>query len=282
MAEKTRVEIGRRADLGADCANCAGLCCVALAFARSADFGHDKDAGEPCMHLEHDFRCRIHPELRQRGYAGCTVFDCFGAGQKVTQQTFGGDDWRDSGIRGDMFAVFPIVRRLQQLLWYLDVAIALPGAEQFRPALVGAFESVEKVTLLAPDELKLIETDDHFDRVRPLLMEASTAARSRYPAAPARIAGRPIGPRSDLLGARLRNADLRGADLRAALLIGADLRGANMRGTDVIGADFRDADLRGADLSSAIYLTQVQANSAKGDARTRLPVGLAAPSHWAH
>jgi hypothetical protein len=34
MATRTRVEPGRRADLGADC---FGLCCVALAFTRSAE-----------------------------------------------------------------------------------------------------------------------------------------------------------------------------------------------------------------------------------------------------
>ncbi len=73
----------RRLRLQADCENCFGLCCVALPFAASADFAIDKDAGKPCENLQSDFRCGIHNSLRQRGFRGCTVYDCFGAGQKV-------------------------------------------------------------------------------------------------------------------------------------------------------------------------------------------------------
>ena len=47
-----------------------------------------------------------------------------------------------------------------------------------------------------------------------------------------------------LLGAYLRDADLRGADL-----FRADLRGADLFRADLRGADLRGADLRGANLS---------------------------------
>ncbi|MFI2708048.1 pentapeptide repeat-containing protein, partial [Nocardioides sp. CER28] len=128
MSAPTRIALGVREDLGADCARCFGLCCVALAFARSADFPVDKAAGEPCVHLDDADACGIHGELRQRGFKGCTVFDCFGAGQKVSRHTFGGRSWRDDPADGArMFQVFPIVRRLHELLWYLDGAIALTG-----------------------------------------------------------------------------------------------------------------------------------------------------------
>jgi hypothetical protein len=280
MAGKTFVELGRRADLSADCANCVGLCCVALAFDRSAAFAYDKEPGEPCVHLEQDFRCKIHPVLRERGFTGCTVFDCFGAGQKVTQQTFDGRSWREDGVRGDMFAVFPIVRRLQQLLWYLDAALAFPGVDPLRAELTAAFSAVEALTLSDAAALLRIDTDDEYDAARPLLLRASEAARSRYPQPLGKGGGRPIRPGADLVGANLRGADLRGADLRAALLLGADLRSADLRGADLIGADLRDADVAGADLSETLFLTQMQVNSARGSSGTRLPAGFVRPSHW--
>jgi uncharacterized protein YjbI with pentapeptide repeats len=269
---RTPVELGRRDDLTADCANCFGLCCVALAFSRSADFGFDKSAGEPCVHLEPDYRCEIHPQLRETGFKGCSVFDCFGAGQKVSRQTFGGRSWRDDeSTRAAMFATFPLVRRLQELLWYLDVAHGLPGVEALRPRLTDARAEIEALTLLTAEEIG--DVDARADEVRPLLLEASAIARSRYGVDSTRR-----GP--DLVGAALSGADLRGADLRGCLLIGADLRGADLRGTDLLGADLRDAQLAGADLSEAIFVTQVQLNSARGDAGTRVPAGLRAPSHW--
>ncbi|CAM5481560.1 hypothetical protein SHIRM173S_07111 [Streptomyces hirsutus] len=77
--------------LRGDCAQCFGLCCVALPFTASAAFAVDKEAGRPCRNLREDHRCGIHARLRQEGFSGCTVYDCFGAGQKVSQVTFGGE-----------------------------------------------------------------------------------------------------------------------------------------------------------------------------------------------
>ena len=113
--------------LTADCANCFGLCCVAPAFAKSADFAIDKRAGQPCPNLKSDFGCRIHETLRPQGFPGCTSYDCFGAGQHVAQATFAGVSWRDDPDSAEtMFAVFDVMRQLHELLWYLNEARTLP------------------------------------------------------------------------------------------------------------------------------------------------------------
>ena len=83
------------------------------AFAASADFAIDKPAGDPCPNLRADFRCGIHTELRDRGFPGCTVYDCFGAGQQIAQETFGGRDWRTHPeLAAAMFASFGVMREL--------------------------------------------------------------------------------------------------------------------------------------------------------------------------
>lgn len=87
--EPTTVPGDGRETLRADCANCFALCCVALTLTASSDFAIDKDAGRPCPNLQDDFRCGIHTRLRPKGFSGCTVYDCFGAGQKVSQETYG-------------------------------------------------------------------------------------------------------------------------------------------------------------------------------------------------
>jgi hypothetical protein len=273
------IERGDRADLAADCARCVGLCCVALAFARSSEFAFDKAAGDPCVNLDVDHRCRIHPELRERGFSGCTVFDCFGAGQKVTQHTFGGGDWRERPeLRGEMFAVFPIMRQLHELLWYIDEAARMPAATALRPQLDAARDEVALVADTPADRILGIDVDDLRAPVAELLRVASRLTREAN--APATAPDRRITPGADLLGANLARRDLRGAELRGALLIAADLSGADLSFAELIGADLRDANIAGADLRSAIYLTQVQINAAKGDARTLLPDGLLRPTHW--
>jgi len=82
--------------LQGDCENCFGMCCVALPFAASSDFAMNKEAGKPCQNLREDFRCGVHSSLRERGFRGCTVYDCFGAGQKVSQMTGGKSQVRRS------------------------------------------------------------------------------------------------------------------------------------------------------------------------------------------
>lgn len=275
---RTRVALGRRADLGADCANCFGLCCVALAFAKSADFPFDKDAGDPCTNLDDADGCRIHPHLRERGFAGCTVFDCSGAGQKVSQHTFAGRSWRDDAeTQRSMFATFPIVRRLHDLLRYLDEAVALAGGQADTRRWLDAFDRVRRLSDGTPDELAVLDVDAEFDRARPFLLEASEIARADGPTGP--VDPRLV-PGADLVGADLRGTDLRGRTLRGGLAIVADLRGTTLDRCDLLGVDLRDADLRGADLRGAVFLTQMQVNAARGDDGTRLPPGFQRPGHW--
>lgn len=261
--------------LRADCARCAGLCCVAPAFTRSVDFALDKPAGRPCSNLAQDFRCGIHTELRSRGFRGCTVYDCFGAGQRITRETFGGRDWRrEPAIASQMFAAFASVRALHELLWYLTEALALPAVRPVSGELQDAYDATEALADGTPDDLAGLDVDRHRAVVNPLLQRASELARAG--------AGRPPDHRgADLVGARLRGADLRRANLRGAVLIGADLRGADLHLADVTGADLRDVDVRGADLGEALFLTQAQADASRGDAATRLPLALHHPAHWA-
>lgn len=282
VGTRTRVELGRREDLGADCANCFGLCCVALAFAVSADFPLDKPAGEPCPNLDDHDACRVHAQLRRRGFKGCTVFDCFGAGQKTSRHTFAGRSWRDDEqTRTAMFTAFPIIRRLHELLWYLDQAIALVEADNrdLTPWLQ-RFERLRELSDLPDGRLLDLDVDAEYARTRPLLVQASEIARQQVPSRPGRRGTAGIGPQRNLMGARLAQADLRGACLRGSTLIAANLTGARLARCDLLGVDLRDADLSGADLVDAIYLTQMQVNSARGDATTLLPAGFQRPAHW--
>nr|WP_156000958.1 pentapeptide repeat-containing protein [Streptomonospora sp. PA3] len=259
----------------ADCSACVGLCCAALPFSASADFPVDKAAGQPCTHLREDYGCGIHARLREHGYRGCTVFDCFGAGQQVSQATFRGRSWRDDpGTARAVFDAFAVLRQLHELLWYLDEARSLPTSAPLDSDLRQVQEETAQLTRAGAGELRAAEPDRLRERARPLLRRASALAREQAPGPGRDLAG------ADLLGADLRGADLRGAELRGALLIAADLRGADLRRADVIGADLRDARIGGADLGSALFLTGPQAAAARGDAATRLPPALERPDHW--
>jgi len=260
--------------LRADCANCAALCCVAPGFSASADFAIDKAPGQPCPHLDAGFRCSIHAQLRPRGFPGCAAYDCFGAGQHVTQGTFGGSDWRQNPrIAAGMFAAFAVMRPLHELLWYVTEALALEAAGPVHGDLAGASREIHRLIQGGPGDLAGLDVGALRQRVIPWLRRASELVRGDI--SPERdLAG------ADLIGQHLRGRDLRRASLRGAHLVGTDLTGADLRGADLTGADLRGADLRGADLTAALFLHQSQLDAARGDTSTRLARPLQVPSHW--
>jgi len=265
-------------DFKADCSNCFGLCCVALPYANSADFAYDKASGTPCHNLQSNYSCSIHRHLRQKGFKGCTVYECFGAGQKVSQITYEGNDWREHPeLAQEMFDVFPIMQQLYEMLLYLNEALYIEETQPIKDDLQKTIFKIESLTNLSPEELLNLDVPKHRFSVNELLLHSSKLVRGSVPRPKKQ---RKFGRGADLIGARLSGADLRGANLRGALLIAADLSRADLRYSDLIGADLRDANLSGANLTGSIFLTQAQVNSAIGDRQTKLPHSLRIPNHW--
>lgn len=247
---------------------------MALPFARSADFPVDKPAGTPCRNLLADDRCGIHDRLRERGWTGCTVYDCFGAGQHVSQVTFAEVSWRDDPATAAlMFAALPVVHQLHEMLTHLrEAGRLLPQASRLESLVRKVLDLTDQPvhTLLGTD-LPAVRGE-----VGALLRGVSEEVRREHPRP--RPVPRRFAPGADLAGHDLRALDLRAADLRGALLIGADLRGADLRHADLLGADLRGADLRGSDLRDALFVTRPQLAAARTDASTRPGTGGFSPA----
>lgn len=264
-------------ELAPDCARCVGLCCVALPFGAGADFPFDKPAGQPCPNLAEDHRCTIHDRLRPSGFPACVAYDCVGAGQHVTQISFGGTDWRrDPAVAEPMFAAFRALRPVHELRAHVREARGWAEAGEVHAALDAVAADLASLGAMAPSDLAALDVGAWRGEVAPLLRRASALVRAavRADADAEDLAG------VDLVGADLSGRDLRAADLRGALLVAADLRGADLRWACLLGADLRGARLGGADLSDALLLTRSQLESAVGDGSTRVPVHLVAPAHW--
>lgn len=270
-----------RLSLRPDCGNCFALCCTALGFSRSPDFALDKPAGTPCRNLAADFSCSIHDRLRPRGFRGCTVFDCFGAGQRVSQELFGGKSWAEEpGTRDEMFAAFTAARQLQEMLWYLIEARNRTFDPDAADQAAELMSTIEQTVSGGVGQLLAADLQSLHARVRSTVMEISEEVRSGYSAAGSDHLDADLQPGADLMGRDFRSRRLCGADLRGAYLIAADLRDSDLSGVDLLGADFRDARLEGADLSASLYVTQPQLNAARGSHTTQIPADLQLPAHW--
>ena len=251
--------------LVADCEQCFALCCVLLPFSAVSGFGMDKPGGMPCPHLADDDRCGIHATLRQDGWSGCVTFDCFGAGQQVSQVTYGGVSWREQDNLGEMAAVLSVMRVLHEMLAHLTEV----GRRSPEPTADALAAEIVRMTRSTPNELLDIDLDHLHARVGSALEAASARLRSGID-----LRGR------DLAGQDLRDHDLRDADLRGSVLIRADLRDVDLGRADLLGADLRDADVRGSALVDTLFLSQSQVNASLGNARTTVPERLARPAHW--
>lgn len=272
-----------RESLTADCTQCFGLCCTALNILASSDFPINKQAGTACVHLQTNYSCQIHSNLREKGFKGCTVFDCLGAGQAVSQITFKGQSWRENPKMGKkMFQVFPVMEQLYEMIAYTAEALTYDIPRALSDKLSDQLKELQSLIELDAEGLLSLDLVVYRYPLNKLLTETSKYIRENQIA---RLSGtRPTKnynqERTDWIGKKLKGKDLKGLDFRGAYLIAADMRNTDLRGVDFIGADLRDVDLRGANLSSSMFLTQMQINSAKGDVKTLLPPHIQRPSHW--
>jgi uncharacterized protein YjbI with pentapeptide repeats len=271
-------------ELRVHCEKCFGLCCIALYFSASEGFPTNKDAGKPCINLKSDFTCSVHKNLRSKGLKGCTAYDCFGAGQKVAQITYGGHSWGQYPESAkQMFEAFLIMRQLHEMLWYLTEAFVLQRDQAVKEEIGLIIDKTEQLTLLKAESLLAVDIEAHRVKVNALLKSTSELVRAKARSVKNTSSKGRKGSsrRLDYFGADLRKINLIGADLRGACLIAANLRGVDLSGADFIGADLRDADLSGANLTNSIFITQAQINTAKGDSQTKLPIRLVRPNYWA-
>jgi len=184
--------------LRADCRRCAGLCCAALAFDRSDLFAFDKPAGTPCLHLapnadRSDFSghaCSIHGELGAAGFAGCAAYDCYGAGQRVTQELFGGRSWqREPALATPMFDAFRALREVHELVLLLAVAARLPLSDEQARRREGLLARLAPPLGWSSSELALFERGTLAPEVREFLrslreqVPSEWRARRRLPVA---------------------------------------------------------------------------------------------------
>lgn len=288
--EQTKEITGRGGSIWLDaahyqpqCEKCFGLCCVALYFSKTDGFPADKRAGTPCAELNAEFRCKIHEKLGAMRLRGCIAYECFGAGQLVSQAAFSGQSWRAEPSSAElMFRTFLILQQVCEIGWHLCEASAFPLEEPVGREIRAALDRTERIARYTPQALVEFDLAAYHAEMGGLfrkisgLMRGKIARAKGLPLPSAR--GRKAGP--DYFGKDLRKKDLRCADLRGACLIAANLEGTDLTGADLLGADLRDANLKDADLSGSIFLTQPQINAAAGNSFTLLPPLLARPLLW--
>jgi hypothetical protein len=138
--------------LRADCNRCCGLCCVVPDHLAVQDFPSDKPANTPCPRLDACNRCSIYEQRREHGYPACEGYDCFGAGQWITQKLFGGAAWTDSpDIAERMFTAyrlwaprFEAAALLEAAMPYVSAAGARLMSERIDVLLTGSDNSAKE------------------------------------------------------------------------------------------------------------------------------------------
>ncbi|MFA9378792.1 MAG: pentapeptide repeat-containing protein [Lachnotalea sp.] len=254
-----------------DCENCSGLCCVALFCMKSDGFPANKESGVPCQYLMNDFRCNIHSNLASKNMRGCLAYDCFGAGQKVTQGCYPNIDWQlNTNKAEEIFQVFLVVFQLHQMEWYLIEALSMASDETLKLDIESLISENEQMTKQSPNEILHLNIEKYRLNVNQKLKKISDLI----------VTDAFFKKNSDFFGKNFKCANLDRQDFSMAILIAANLEGCSLNGTSFLGADLRDTNVKNTDLSSSIFLTQMQINAAKGNENTNLPNNLSRPASW--
>jgi hypothetical protein len=116
------------------------------------------------VHLNEVHRCTIYAKRRTLGYPACEGFDCFGAGQWVTQRLFGGAEWTDSPeLASRMFAAYRHWMPRFQAAAMIEAAIPLVRDDARSPL---AARMAELTSRGSADNLN--EADEHRLRAETL------------------------------------------------------------------------------------------------------------------
>ena len=111
-----------------------------------------------------------------------------GAGQRITEQTFGRRTWRESPeLAAGQFAVMPVMRQLHEILWYLVEAATLPATAALHPAVDQARAATERLAGADAASLRALDVGAHRAQVGALLQRVSEVVRT--PAARGEPAG---------------------------------------------------------------------------------------------
>ncbi|MQQ07011.1 hypothetical protein GFB49_00940 [Epibacterium sp. SM1979] len=114
-------------ELAHDCSRCADLCCLAYPFDQGEEFAINKATDHPCSNLNASGGCQIHANLSKRGFPGCVAYSCAGAGQRITQDLFDGESWReDPDLLHHMTHALRVLRPIHEALLILKEALNIP------------------------------------------------------------------------------------------------------------------------------------------------------------
>ena len=265
----------RLEQLKVDCSQCSGLCCTALFFSKIDGFPENKIAGKPCTKLQNNYRCKIHHELEKRNMKGCIGYDCFGAGQHVTQYIYKGETWQTSKEQSkEIFDVFIIIFQLYQIRYFLEESRIVIPAKELWSDIENLINENEILCNSTKQSILDIDIDSYRNKVNILLKQvcASIIMSFKHNNNKKKL--------TEFLGRSFKKRDMSGLDLSMKLLIATSFDSCIFDGTIFLGADTRDANFSNADLRESVFLTQGQINSAKGNRSTKLPKHLDYPVTW--
>jgi uncharacterized protein YjbI with pentapeptide repeats len=260
--------------LKSECEKCSGLCCTALFFSKIDGFPKDKIAGIPCVNLLENYQCKIHSQLNQKKMKGCIGYDCFGAGQQVTQVVYKGKTWDAfPKQKSEIFDVFLKVYYLHQIRYFLIDSLLNISDVIIKEKIVKLLDENIEICDESPHRLMAFDVEEHRNKVNTVLKQVCALIQQMYNSENNHCP-------DDYFGKSFIKKNLSGFDLSSKLLIAADFTDCIFRGTIFLGADTRDANFNNADLSGAIFLTQGQINSSKGNSNTKIPSHLFYPPTW--
>lgn len=257
-----------------DCSKCSGLCCTALFFSKIDGFPENKSAGKPCIKLQHNYRCMIHHELEKRNMKGCIGYDCFGAGQHVTQHIYKGETWQTAQEKSkEIFEVFVVIFQLYQIRYFLEESKTIIPAKELWSDIQNLINENEVLCNSDPQTILEIDYENYRDSINIILKQVCNSIIKCYKKSANKMP-------KEFFGKSFNRIDMSGIDLSMKLLIAANFDGCTFDGTIFLGADTRDTNFSNADLREAVFLTQGQINSARGNRNTKLPKHLDYPTTW--
>ncbi len=168
-----------------DCAQCSAWCCRVYEFTPSEAFAEAKPALQACNYLSCQHRCQIHPRRSELGYSGCIAYDCYGAGQLITQK----QKLAGPLTEHELFRAYLNARSLLEQCAQLTLALSVFAAEPHNGRAVRRQrEKLHRLLARPLPQLVQLSSDSYLEQsltlLRSLAQQKAPAKTTRLPVLP--------------------------------------------------------------------------------------------------
>ncbi len=166
-------------DLSADCQHCFGLCCVALPYAKSADFAFDKDGARLAATYNQTINVLYIKTSEKKGFEAVLLMNALAPARRYLKLLMRERIGKTTPKQQARCLTFSYYAAMHEMLWYIHEALSIETAKPIHRELRACFDKIDKLTRLSKENLLTLQVNEYRAEVNEWLLKTSELVRAQ-------------------------------------------------------------------------------------------------------